>query len=118
MRIKTYSVNKLLKLIIIQIDTNKTILHEKNSHTYVILEMITNDTIVSAKFKVRISIASTNSSNLNNSLIILYDAHIPYIFIILKEYLYLFLFNSNRYNDRYEFKNLNLYLECEKEHNK
>ena len=36
----------------------------------------------------------------------------------LKEYPYLFLYNSDRHNDAYEFKNSGLYPECEKEHNK
>jgi len=38
--------------------------------------------------------------------------------VTLKEYLYLFLYNSNKCNDGYAFKSLGLCLECEKEHNK
>ncbi len=52
-----------------------------------------------------------------NISIILYDIRIPYINVILKKYFYLFLYNSNKYNNAYEFKNLGLCSKCEKEHN-
>ncbi|CAG8696388.1 13352_t:CDS:2, partial [Funneliformis mosseae] len=112
MRIKTYSVNKLSKLINMQIDIIKTILYEKNSRTHVTSEMIISDATASAKSKVRIPIASTNSSDLINSPVILYDACAPYINVTLNEYPYLFLYNSDRYNDAYKFKNSDLCLEC------
>ncbi len=38
--------------------------------------------------------------------------------MILKEYFYLSLYNSDRHNDTYEFKNSDLYSECEKKHTK
>ncbi|RGB39363.1 hypothetical protein C1646_754604 [Rhizophagus diaphanus] len=52
-----------------------------------------------------------------NSLVILYEACTPYINMALKKYPYLSLYNSNRYNDVYKFKNSDLCPECEKEHN-
>ncbi|CAG8467640.1 19866_t:CDS:2, partial [Rhizophagus irregularis] len=48
----------------------------------------------------------------------LYDARTPYINVTLKEYFYLSLFNSDRHNDRYEFKNSGLCPECGKKHDK
>ncbi len=77
-----------------------------------------NDITASVKFKVRIPIASTNSSDLINSLIISYDIHTPYINVALKEYSYLSLYNSDKYNNIYKFKNLDLYSKCEKKHTK
>ena len=50
--------------------------------------------------------------------VIPHDSYAPYINVTLKEYPYLSLFNSDIHNDRYEFKNSGLCLECEKEHNK
>ncbi|PKK56986.1 hypothetical protein RhiirC2_798896 [Rhizophagus irregularis] len=47
-----------------------------------------------------------------------YDARAPYINVALKEYPYLSLFNSDRHNDGYEFKNSGLCPGCEKEHDK
>ncbi|CAG8583291.1 13600_t:CDS:2 [Funneliformis mosseae] len=43
MQIKTYSANKLSKLTVMQIDTIKTTLREKNSRTHVTSEIITGD---------------------------------------------------------------------------
>ena len=60
----------------------------------------------------------SNSSDLINSPVISYDACASYINITLKEYPYLFLYNSDRHNNAYEFKNLGLYPRCKKEHNK
>jgi hypothetical protein len=57
MQIKTYSANKLSKLIDMQINTIKkhfTTLREKNSHTHVTLEIITSDATAPAKSKVLI----------------------------------------------------------------
>ena len=93
MRIKTYSANKLSKLTNIQINTIKTILREKNSRTHVTSEMIISDATASAKSKVRIPIASTNSSDPINLPVIPYDACAPYINVALKEYPYLSLYN-------------------------
>ncbi|CAB4431595.1 unnamed protein product [Rhizophagus irregularis] len=101
-----------------QIDTIKTTPREKNSCTHVTSEMITSDATAPAKSKVRIPITPTNSSVPVNSPVILYDAHAPYINMTLKEYSYLSLYNSDRYNDRYEFKSSGLCLGCEKEHDK
>ncbi|CAG8444817.1 16868_t:CDS:1, partial [Funneliformis mosseae] len=39
-----------------------------------------------------------------NMLVIPYDTHTPYISVILKEYPYLFLYNSDKHNDAYELK--------------
>jgi len=78
--------------------------------------MIISDATASAKFKVRILIAFTNSSDLINSPVIPYDARNPYINVALKEYPYLFLYNSDRHNDIYEFKNSDLYSECGKKY--
>ncbi len=50
--------------------------------------------------------------------VILYNAYIFYINMNLKKYSYLSLFNSDKYNDRYKFKNLGLYSRCKKEYNK
>ncbi|CAG8731282.1 8029_t:CDS:2 [Rhizophagus irregularis] len=58
-----------------------------------------SDATAPAKSKVRIPIAPTNSSVPVNSPVIPYDAHAPYINMTLKEYLYLFLYNSNKHND-------------------
>ncbi|CAB5207664.1 unnamed protein product [Rhizophagus irregularis] len=99
MQIKSYSANKLSKLTDMQIDIIKTTLREKNSRTHVTSEMITSDATAPAKSKVRIPIAPTNSSVPVNSPVIPYDAHAPYINMTLKEYLYLFLYNSNKHND-------------------
>ncbi|GBB99930.1 hypothetical protein RclHR1_03690003 [Rhizophagus clarus] len=60
----------------------------------------------------------SNSSGPVNTPVILYDACTSYINVALKKYLYLFLYNSSRHNNAYEFKNLDLYPGCEKEHNK
>ncbi len=51
-------------------------------------------------------------------LIILYDIHAFYINIALKEYPYLSLYNSDKYNNEYEFKNSDLCSEYKKEYNK
>ncbi len=99
-----------------QIDTIKTTLYEKNSRTHVTSEMITSYATASAKSKVRILIAPTNFSDPINSPVIPYDARAPYINVALKEYPYLSLYNSDRHNDAYEFKNSGLCLECEKKH--
>ncbi|EXX60427.1 hypothetical protein RirG_179900 [Rhizophagus irregularis DAOM 197198w] len=80
--------------------------------------MITSDATAPAKSKVRIPITPTNSSVSVNSSVIPYDARAPYINVTLKEYPYLSLYNSDRHNDRYEFKSSGLYSGCEKEHNK
>ncbi|CAB4438393.1 unnamed protein product [Rhizophagus irregularis] len=80
--------------------------------------MITSDATAPAKSKVRIPIASTNSSVPVNSPVIPYDACTPYINVTLKEYPYLSLYNSDRYNDEYEFKSSGLCPGCEKEHDK
>lgn len=53
-----------------------------------------------------------------NLLVILYNVYASYINAVLKEYHYLFLYNNNRFQDKYEFKNSNIYFECEKKHNK
>ena len=81
-------------------------------------EIITNDATAPAKSKVRIPIALTNSSVPVNSPVISYDACASYINVTLKEYPYLSLYNSDRHNDAYEFKNSGLCPGCEKEHNK
>ena len=60
----------------------------------------------------------SNSSGPVNTPVIPYDARAPYINVALKEYPYLSLYNSDKHNDAYEFKNLGLCPECEKEHNK
>ncbi|RGB25070.1 hypothetical protein C1646_803133, partial [Rhizophagus diaphanus] len=68
---------------------------------------------------VSISTAPIHVSNsgLVNSPVIPYEAHAPYINVALKEYPYLSLYNSDRHNDAYEFKNSGLCPGCEKEHN-
>jgi hypothetical protein len=71
--------------------------------------------------EVSASISLTHISNSLGSVnipVILYNACAYYINVAFKEYLYLSLYNSNKYNDAYEFKNLGLCLGCEKEHNK
>ena len=60
----------------------------------------------------------THTSGPVNSPIIPYDARAPYINVVLKEYPYLSLYNSGRFQDRYEFKNSGMCPGCEKEHNK
>ncbi|CAB4412930.1 unnamed protein product [Rhizophagus irregularis] len=80
--------------------------------------MITNDTTAPAKSKVRIPIASTNSSVPVNLPVIPYDARASYINVTLKEYPYLLLYNSDRHNDGYKFKSSDLCPGCEKEHDK
>ncbi len=118
MRIKSYSANKLSKLIDMQIDTIKITLCEKNLRTHVTSEMITSDVTAPVKSKIRIPIAPTNSSVPVNSLVIPYDARAPYINMTLKEYPYLSLYNNDRHNNGYEFKSLGLCPGCEKEHDK
>ncbi len=59
-----------------------------------------------------------NSLGSVNMLIISYNTRAPYINVVLKEYPYLSLYNSNRHNDAYEFKNSGLCPGYEKEHNK
>jgi hypothetical protein len=49
-------------------------------------------------------------------LVVLYDTHTSYINVILKEYSYLFLYNNDKYNNTYEFKNSGLFSRCEKEY--
>jgi len=68
--------------------------------------------------EVTASIPLTNSSSPVNTPVIPYDARAPYINVALKEYPYLSLYNSDRHNDAYEFKDLGLCPGCEKEHNK
>src|SRR6266496_3041781 len=60
----------------------------------------------------------SNSSGPVNSPVIPYEARAPYINVALKEYPYLSLYNSDRHNDAYEFKNSGLCPGCGKEHNK
>ncbi|RIA80851.1 hypothetical protein C1645_837948 [Glomus cerebriforme] len=88
-------------------------------------EEITNDQtdvleVVSAEISIpTVSIPLTHISNSSgpvNMLVIPYDAHTLYINMTLKENPYLFLFNSNRHNDGYEFKNSGLCPRCEKEY--
>ena len=68
---------------------------------------------------VSISTAPIHVSNSGpvNSPVIPYEARAPYINVALKEYPYLSLYNSDRHNDAYEFKNSGLCPGCEKEHN-
>src|SRR4051812_31041709 len=131
-QIKSYSANKLSKLTDMQIDTIKnhlTIQREKNSHTHVTLKMITavtallslgcmtSEKIVNASQTIPAEIPAFSQPN-KNIPVIQYDARASYINVALKEYSYLFLFNSDRHNDGYEFKNSGLCPECEKEHDK
>ncbi len=62
--------------------------------------------------------AKGNSLGSINMLIIPYDARVLYINVVLKEYPYLFLYNSGKFQNKYVFKNLSMYLKCEKKHNK
>ncbi len=85
------------------------------------ISTINYHTYVTESFEISTPIYLTyisNSLNLINLPIIPYNACISYINITLKKYLYLFLYNSNRYNDTYEFKNSDLCLGYKKEHNK
>src|SRR6266496_1246472 len=58
----------------------------------------------------------SNSSGPVNSPVIPYEARAPYINVALKEYPYLSLYNSDRHNDAYEFKNSGLCPGCGKKH--
>ncbi len=65
-----------------------------------------------------ILISLTYTLGLINLLVILYDTYTFYINVVLKECFYLFLYNNSRFQNRYKFKNLDIYSRCEKEHNK
>ncbi|CAG8812284.1 11207_t:CDS:1, partial [Dentiscutata erythropus] len=58
----------------------------------------------------------SNSSGPVNMPAIPYDARAPYINVALKEYPYLSLYNSDRHNDAYEFKNSGLCPGCGEKH--
>ncbi|CAB4391744.1 unnamed protein product [Rhizophagus irregularis] len=58
-----------------------------------------------------------DSSGPVNSPVTQYGARAPFINVALKEYSYLSLYNSDKHNDVYEFKNLDLCPRCEKKHN-
>ncbi|CAG8679005.1 7164_t:CDS:2 [Funneliformis mosseae] len=81
------------------------------------LDGITSKKIVNASQTIPAEVPAFSQPN-KNILIILYDSHAFYINVTLKEYLYLFLFNNNRHNDGYEFKNFSLCPEYKKKHNK
>jgi hypothetical protein len=70
--------------------------------------------------KVSTSTAPILLTHIFNSsdLIILYNACTCYINVILKEYPYLSLYNSDRFQNKYEFKNLDICLRYKKEYNK
>ena len=124
----TYSANKLSKLIDMQIDTIKITLCEKNLRTHVTSEMITSDATASitlaslgrmtSKKIIKTIPAEVPAFSQPNKTVTPYDARAPYINVALKEYPYLSLFNSDRHNDGYEFKNSGLCPGCEKEHDK
>ena len=48
--------------------------------------------------------------------VISYNTYTLYINMALKKYPYLFLYNSDRYNNAYKFKNLDLYFGCGKKY--
>ena len=113
-----------------QIDTIKnhfTTQREKNSCTHVTSKIIitaplslgrmTSKKIVNASQTTPAEVPAFSQPN-KNMPVIPYDAHAPYINVALKEYPYLSLFNNDRHNDGYEFKNYGLCPGCEKEHNK
>ena len=87
-------------------------------------EILNDQTITLKVVSAKINISTTpisltyvsNSSGLINTLVVLYDAYISYINVVLKEYPYLSLYNSNRHNDIYEFKNSDLYSKCRKKY--
>ena len=62
--------------------------------------------------------AKATMPQISNSLVIPYEPRAPYTNVALKEYPYLSLYNSDKHNDAYEFKNSGLCPGCEKEHNK
>ncbi|RIA99098.1 hypothetical protein C1645_811834 [Glomus cerebriforme] len=82
------------------------------------ISMTNHHTHVTESSEVSVLTYVSNSSDLINSPVILYNARTPYINVALKEYPYLSLYNSDRHNDAYEFKNSGLCPGCEKEHNK
>ena len=69
---------------------------------------------VTESFEVSVPTYVSNSSDPVNSPVIPYDARTPYINVALKEYPYLSLYNSDRYNDAYEFKNSAYVLDVKK----
>ncbi|GBC03551.1 hypothetical protein RclHR1_00520003 [Rhizophagus clarus] len=97
---------------------NKIKLNNQNDVT-----LKTNQTNASTKSEVSVFTTPiplthvSNSSGLVNTPVIPYDFCALYINVALKEYPHLSLFNSDRHNDGYEFKNSGLYPGCEKEHN-
>src|SRR5205814_8715715 len=62
--------------------------------------------------------AKATMPQISNSLVIPYEPRAPYTNVALKEYPYLSLYNSDKHNDAYEFKNSGLCPGCEKEHSK
>ncbi|CAB5179439.1 unnamed protein product [Rhizophagus irregularis] len=58
-----------------------------------------------------------DSSGPVNSPVTQYGARAPFINVALKEYSHLSLYNSDKHNDAYEFKNSDLCSRCEKKHN-
>ena len=85
------------------------------SITLLSLGYMTNKKIVNASQTIPAEVLAFSQPN---KTVIPYDAHAPYINVTLKEYSYLSLFNSDRHNDGYEFKNSGLCPGCEKEHDK
>jgi len=129
-KLVSYNATEISKLTYLQIQNvinqviSKTVLSE-NDQNHVISK--TNQTNASTKSEVSVLIISSQDSNFSsdsskispdNLLIIPYDACAPYINVALKEYPYLFLYNSDRHNDTYEFKNSGLCSRCEKKHDK
>src|SRR5436305_12307558 len=60
--------------------------------------------------------AKATMPQISNSLVIPYEPRAPYTNVALKEYPYLSLYNSDKHNDAYEFKNSGLCPGCGKKH--
>ncbi len=77
------------------------------------LGCMTSEKIINASQTILVEVPAFSQPN-KNMPVIPYDFHAFYINVALKEYPYLSLFNSDRHNDGYEFKNSGLYPGCEK----
>ena len=93
-----------------------TIGHDRNNATKNSEKVNAPSTPQTIPAEVKANIPQISQPN-KNMPVIPYDARAPYINVALKEYPYLSLYNSDRHNDAYEFKNSGLCPGCEKEHN-
>ncbi len=94
-----------------------TINHNRNNVTKNSKKVNASSTLQTIPAEIKANILQISQPN-KNMLVILYNAYALYSNVTLKKYPYLFLYNSDKCNDRYEFKSSDLYLRCEKEHNK